>query len=107
MWLKSGLVAIGFFVALFPIYHGLLNYLKGMLTGQALLLMTITGHALFIFAAFSYPGLQACGHGRPMCIAIVDWGVALGIFILLLALYFATGALIGRIAQKILKRKQI
>jgi hypothetical protein len=99
------LISIGFGIALFFVYLAILPHLDGI-NDRMLTMMTITGHALFIFVGFSYPGLQACGHDNPTCAAIIDQVSMLAVCGILLIYYFGIGALIGVIAQKVSERKQ-
>ena len=112
-------------IALFAVYF-VSNLLLGeMLPERFLLLMALTGHAVFLYVGFMYPELAICGSsGRvctswtaeqgcmgygppfdPTCTMLVSLTIFIGLCALLLAVYFGVGALIGRVVEIALKRK--
>jgi hypothetical protein len=104
--LKCGLISIGFGIALLLAYITILPHLKDGISERLLFFMTVTGHALFIFVGFSYPGLQICGQNSPACVTAVDWIAMLTVCAILLIYYFGIGALIGFLIEKYQARKK-
>ncbi len=125
LWFKSGLIGMGFCLALFAVYFVAVPLFGGMIPDRFLMIMTFTGHALVLFAGFYYPEFwvckpvgQACGSWDiqqgctsynpiydPVCMTIVPWIVFFVLVALLFTIYFGLGALIGRIVEIALKRK--
>ena len=127
LWLQGGLIAAFACIALFLFYilAGPILNEKGMSTDWALILMTLTGHAIFIYIGFTYPELaicgpsgQTCGHWTasegclaynptydPTCTTLVSWIISILAPIILLAVYFGIGAAIGEVVSRVLNKR--
>jgi hypothetical protein len=125
LWFKGGIIGMVMCVVIFAAYYVSIFLVGGMLSSRFMMLMTLTGHAVFIYVGFMYPELaicgvsgQACGswtaeqgclsyHSTydPICTSIVSRLIFFCLVAILLIIYFGIGALIGRIVEIALKRK--